>query len=374
VLSVTDTGIGIPAEKLKALFQKFTQVDASTTRRYGGTGLGLAISKQLVEMMGGRIWVRSAPDDGSTFSFALPLHRDHQSSAEEPIAAALTGLRALIVDDNDINRRIVQEQARGWGMEISAYARSLPALEESRTAARSGKPYHYVIADYRMPELDGAALASALKSDPLTRTTIVVMLTSISGWRNCRDGQGESVDVCLVKPVRQAQLLHALVSARSKQSADSLAALVDAAGAAASKTSDASPARVLVADDNIVNQKVLARMLESAGLRADVAGTGREAVDLLRMIHYDLVLMDCQMPVMSGHQAMVEIRRHQTAARHTPVVSMKAANQVPCGQSCLDCGMSDVLFKPVRSQDLMDVVRRWVPRTDLALNSLEARD
>jgi len=373
-LSVTDTGIGIPPEKVKALFQKFSQVDASTTRRYGGTGLGLAISKQLVEMMGGTIWVRSAPGEGSTFSFALPLPCDGQPSTTEPAASALQGLRALIVDDNEINRRVIKEHTATWGMESSCFGSSPRALEELRAAASGGSPYHFVIADYHMPEMNGVHLASAIKSDPKTRNSIVAMLTSMNGWRNCRDGHGDCVDVCLVKPVRQAQLLRALVSARSKQMADSLAALADATDTSSSKAAEAGPVRVLVAEDNVANQKVLVRMLESAGLRADVAGTGREAVDMLRLIPYDLVLMDCQKPEMSGHQAVREIRLREGAGLRTPIVSMKTDYQDRCGQRCLECGMNDSLVKPVRVQDLLKVIKRLVPRaaiSELATGRLE---
>jgi signal transduction histidine kinase/DNA-binding response OmpR family regulator len=373
-LAVSDTGIGIPADKVKTLFQKFTQVDASTTRRYGGTGLGLAISRQLVEMMGGCISVTSVPGAGSTFSFTLQLPRDGQTWTEEAAPAALAGLRALIVDHNPINGRVVKEHIDGWGMQSLCHTCSLDALQEIRAAARAGAPYDFVIGDYQMPELDGASLASAIKSDPATRHTIIVMLTSIAGWRSCRDGEGDCVDTRLVKPVRHAQLRHTLVNAWAEHSANSLAALAGAAGGRPSRSLETSPTRMLVADDNVVNQRVLARMLESVGIRADVAATGKEAIDMLRLIPYDLVLMDCQMPVMSGHQAVAEIRREQRSGRYTRVVSMKAGDQEHCGQVCAECGTDDILRKPVRLKELLEVVRRWVPHAlpaDLEATKME---
>jgi CheY-like chemotaxis protein len=360
-LCVGDTGIGIPADKLKTLFQKFTQVDASTTRRYGGTGLGLAISRQLVEMMGGGISVTSAPGKGSAFSFTLPLARDGQTWTAEPLPAGLAGLRALIVDDNGINRRVVKEHVESWGIHSACYGRSLEALDEMRCAARDGRPYHFVIVDYRMPDLNGDGLASAIKSDPASSQTIIVMLTSIGSWRSCHNAEGESVDACLLKPVRPSQLLHVVASTWSKRSRNGLKALPEATRARAEKPLDLASGRVLVADDNVVNQRVVVRMLEATGIRADVAVTGKEAVEMLRIIPYDLVLMDCQMPVMSGHEAVAEFRRWQDSSRHTPVVSMTSGDQESCGQMCADCGMDDVLLKPVRQDDLVQVIRRWVP-------------
>jgi CheY-like chemotaxis protein len=247
-------------------------------------------------------------------------------------------------------------------MQSASFAHSLPALEEIRCAARNGIPYHFMIADYRMPELDGARLASAVKADPATRNTIVVMLTSISGWRGCRDVEDSAVDACLIKPVRHGQLLHVLLSALAKQQTQSLASLSTATDGGAPKIAEQGRARVLVADDNVVNQRVVVRMLESTGVRADVAATGREAIEMLRMIHYDLVLMDCQMPVMTGHQAVTEIRQKEGSGRRIPVVSMTAADQDGCQQHCLDCGMDDILHKPVRIQALAEVVQRWVPK------------
>jgi signal transduction histidine kinase/CheY-like chemotaxis protein len=227
-ISVSDTGIGIPPEKVPALFQKFSQVDASTTRRYGGTGLGLAISKQLAEMMGGIISVSSVPGEGSTFCVTLPLPCDSEIETGDPAAHPLAGLRVLAVDDNAINLRVVKQYVGGWRMHCVCYERSPQALEELREAARRGNPYHFVIADHQMPELDGASLASAIKSDPATAQAIVIMLTSVGSSRGNRNAESDYMEARLVKPLRHSQLLHVLVSAWAKQSANSFAALADA--------------------------------------------------------------------------------------------------------------------------------------------------
>jgi signal transduction histidine kinase/DNA-binding response OmpR family regulator len=354
IVSVTDTGIGIPLDKVKTLFQKFTQVDASTTRRYGGTGLGLAISRQLAEMMGGTITVTSTPGEGSTFSLMLPLSSHGQAQTTDAKSSGIAGLRALIVDDNATGRRVIQEHVRDWGVQTAAFGSSVGALEEICAAARNGRPYHFVIADSQMPDLNASGLVSAIKADAGTRHSILIMLTSIGNWRSCRDSEKEGLEVCLVKPVRCRHLLQAMVSAWAERSSRSIPALADAVA-----RTDAPSTRVLVVDDNVANQRTLLHMLEGAGIRADVAGTGKEAVDMLRLLHYDLVLMDCQMPGMSGHQAIAEIRRREGSGLRTRIASMRTDGWGRCCQRCADCEIDDSLNKPVRFEEIMGVVRRW---------------
>ena len=357
-ISVTDTGIGVAPEKLANLFQKFTQADASPSRRYGGTGLGLAISKQLVELMGGSIHAESSPGQGSKFWFDLPLTVDPQPLPRAAPSASLEGLRTLIVDDNDVNRRVVREQVSSWGMRDSGVASSVQALEEIRAAQRTGDPYHFLIAEFQMPQMDGASLAAAVKSDPATHKTIVVMLASLGSWREVRRMEGERVDACVVKPIRQSQLFEALSSAWSKRSLAALAAQVETL---AERAPDHSPARVLVADDNVINQKVAVRMLESLGMRADVSANGREAVEMLRLQPYDLVLMDCQMPFMNGQEAAIEIRKREPPDRHTPIIAMTADTGADCLDGCLASGMDDMLLKPIRMEELRATLHRWLP-------------
>jgi CheY-like chemotaxis protein len=270
----------------------------------------------------------------------------------------LEGLRTLIVDDNEVNRRVVREQVSSWGMRDSSFASSVQALEEMRAAQRTGDPYHFLIADFQMPGMDGSSLAAAVKSDPATHNTIVVMLTSIGSWREVRRMEGERVDACLVKPIRQSQLFEALSSAWSKRSLAALAAQVETP---AERAPDHSPARVLVADDNVINQKVAVRMLESLGLRADVSANGREAVEMVRLLPYDLVLMDCQMPFMNGQEAAIEIRKREPPDRHTPIIAMTAETGADCLDRCLASGMDDLLLKPIHMEELMAALHRWLP-------------
>ncbi len=209
-VTVTDTGIGIPPEKVDSLWQKFSQADTSTTRKYGGTGLGLAISKQLVELMGGAIGCESQVGVGSKFWFKLRLPLDTQLHPAAIPALDLSGLRVLIVDDNEINRRVVHEQISSWGMRNGSYASADEALEAVKSAQASGDPYHFVISDYQMPNVNGAMLASMIKSDASTRDTVFVMLTSVGHRSELRELEGASVDACLVKPVRQSHLMNTL--------------------------------------------------------------------------------------------------------------------------------------------------------------------
>jgi CheY-like chemotaxis protein len=271
---------------------------------------------------------------------------------------SLERLRTLIVDDNEVNRRVVHLQVSRWGMRDTSFASSLQALEEIRAAQRSGDPYHFLIADFQMPDMDGASLAAAVKNDPATHNTIVVMLASTGSWRELHRLDCAHVDACLVKPVRQSQLLEALSNAWSKRSLAALAAQVEQH---AGRAPEYSPARVLVADDNAANRKAAVRMLESLGLRADVSANGREAVDMLRLLPYDLVLMDCQMPFMNGQEAAIEIRRREPPDRRTPIVAMTAETGADCLDGCLASGMDDILLKPVRREKLMATLHRWLP-------------
>jgi CheY-like chemotaxis protein len=360
-VSVTDTGIGISPEKVESMFEKFTQADTSTTRRYGGTGLGLAISKQLIELMGGSIHVESEVGKGSTFWFtvALPLGTELPPASFPSID--LRGLRVLIVDDNEVNRRVLHEQISSWGMRNGSYASAEQALNALRAAQMGGDPYDLVISDYQMPGLDGAMLASMIKADPAIEETVVVMLTSIGHCSEIKGLEGASVDACLVKPVRHSQLLNTLASAWSKRLArttDSVTGnLIQASNSRAGRFADCS-LRVLVAEDTPVNQKVALRMLERLGVRADVAGNGCEALDMLQMLPYDVVFMDCQMPVMNGYEAAAEIRRREGPGRHVAIIAMTAEVIMGTRERCIQAGMDDFIAKPVKLQDLIEVLEK----------------
>jgi signal transduction histidine kinase/CheY-like chemotaxis protein len=373
-ISVTDTGVGVPPEKLDRLFKKFSQADTSTTRKYGGTGLGLAISKQLIEIMGGKIEVQSEEGHGSTFWFTLPLPFDGQPSMQSMPASELKGLRVLIVDDNEVNRRVVHEQISSLGMRNGSYASGQDALDAIRIAEQSGDPYQIVLADYNMPGLDGAKLAAAIKADSAIRDTVVVMLTSLGYWKELRVLEGVSIDGCLVKPVRQSQLTTTLATAWSKRQAQ-LAGQIGLLGAIHVTPKPEAPpkpghimngrfsnlpVRVLVAEDNVVNQKVISLMLEKLGVRPDVVANGREAVEMIKLLPYDLVFMDLHMPEMNGLEACQEVRSRVKGRERVPIIAMTAQATVDCKAQCIAAGMNDFVAKPVVFEELIDTMTKWI--------------
>jgi len=367
LVSVEDTGVGVPRDKLDLLFEKFTQVDDSTTRKYGGTGLGLAISKQLVNLMGGSIGVMSRPGEGSTFWFALPLTLDAQPRVAPAPLAGLRGLRVLVADDNEVNRRVLDEQIAGWGMRSGSFASVAEALEAMRAAQRAGDPFRFALLDYQMPGMDGATLAWTIKADPEIRDTVVILLTSVGHWTAAKEEEGAIIDAALVKPVRQSQLLNTLATAWSRHLKDAPPERpaqhrpIEEMKSALDDRFAGAQVRVLIAEDNVVNQKVACRMVERLGLRADVAADGREAVELFDLLPYDLIFMDCQMPEMDGYEAARAIRRREPAERRVAIVAMTADAMAGCRERCIAAGMDDHIAKPVKVEDVFEALRTWIP-------------
>jgi CheY-like chemotaxis protein len=327
--------------------------------------------------MGGSIGVESRPGEGATFWFTLPLTLDAQPHAAPVPVADLKDLRVLIVDDNEVNRRVLHEQITSWGMRNGSFSSPEEVLGALHAARRSGDPYHFAILDYQMPGMDGAMLAREIKADPATRDTVLVMLTSVGYLGALRHMEGASVDACLSKPVRQSQLLNTLAIAWSKKRHG---AYVDPAGPAnrsAEMKSElagrlaGSPIRVLVAEDNVVNQKVAIRMLERLGLRADVAANGLETVKMFEKLPYDLVFMDCQMPEMDGYEAARRIRRRQEPGRQVAIIAMTADAMEGCREQCLAAGMDDFIAKPVAMKALFEALQKWAPVKQPALARAE---
>lgn len=342
-LEVRDTGIGIPAELHDRLFKSFSQVDSSTTRLYGGTGLGLAISRRLTEAMGGTLTVESQPGRGSTFVLGLELARGAQPVEERrSVSADLTGTSVLVVDDNDTNRRILRGQLEGWGMRIVDHGDPLAALE----AARAGSfEVDVAILDMHMPGLDGLGLARGLRAAPGWDRVPLLLLTSLG---DPPSGADQLAMTHLTKPVKAAALRAALASTLG-------APRVDQHAAEARSTSTAK-LRILVAEDNSVNQKVAMLMLDKLGQRADFVGNGQEAIDAVRQRPYDLVLMDVQMPVLDGHEATRRIRAELPKARQPRIVAMTASALSDDIDACFAAGMDSHLAKPVRMEDLAAVL------------------
>jgi two-component system sensor histidine kinase/response regulator len=368
--TISDTGIGISEIVQQELFHAFTQADSSTTRKYGGTGLGLAISKQLVEMMGGKIGVNSQVGRGSTFWFTARFEKQH-SQTLLPLGQLpeLQNVRALIVDDNATNRKIVSHQMSSWGMRHEEAEGGRRALELLRQAVAQARPYDLVVLDLMMPEMDGFELARTIKTEPALAQAQLVLLTSY-GQR----GQGElakrsGIAAYLTKPVRQSQLYDCLTQILCQSAShtgeeisppeEPLQAL---SSPAVTDKQMVSNKLILLAEDNITNQKIAVLQLQKLGYRADAVANGLEVLEALERISYDLVLMDCQMPEMDGYEATSEIRRREGADKHTLIVAMTANALNGDREKCIAAGMDDYLSKPVKSKALGEVLERLLVR------------
>ncbi len=372
-LSIEDTGIGISEDKSHYIFEKFTQTDTSTTRKYGGTGLGLAISKQLVELMGGTIGVTSQPGEGSTFWFTLPLSLDTQDIAPLLPRSDLEGVHVLIVDDNKINCRVLHEQLSIWGMRSSAYPTGGEAMRALRETQAARDPYQIAILDYYLPDMDGESLGRMIKDDPALRETLLVMLTSVGQRGDAKRVSEVGFSAYLVKPVSPSQLLDALSTVWGTWKEGISTTLITRHTLAESQTAKAVPvpkqekpirARMLVVEDNVVNQRMAVRMLEKLGCRVDVAANGLEAVAMVERLKYDLVFMDCQMPEMDGYEATAEIRRREDASKHTLIIAMTAHTMQGDREKCLKAGMDDYIAKPVKKESLLKLLEKWMPRQE----------
>jgi two-component system, sensor histidine kinase and response regulator len=361
LVSVRDTGIGIPEEKQRTIFEAFAQADGSTTRRYGGTGLGLTISSQLVQMMGGRLWVHSEAGKGSTFFCSLRL-RVQTRSVRKPVPAQiedLHGLRVLVVDDNFTNRLILEEMLKNWRMDPTSVESGALAISAMERAQSEGVPFPLVVVDGQMPQMDGFSLVETIQARPELAGSSIMMLTS-SGNRGdiarCRE---LGIAAYLTKPIKQSELLDAIMKVLGRNVTDTLEAAILTTQALREPR---RPLRVLLAEDNEINQQLAIHLLKNAGHTVSVAQNGREALDLLAAGSFDIVLMDVRMPEMNGFEATARIREAETqTGGHIPIVAMTAHAMKGDREKCLEAGMDGYISKPIQPKKLFETIDAVLP-------------
>jgi PAS domain S-box-containing protein len=348
--SVQDTGIGVPPEKQRSIFDPFSQADGSATRRFGGTGLGLTISRQLVELMGGRLWLESVPGEGSTFHFAVPLRVGAVRKQAPAPAVNLEGLSVLVVDDNHTNRRILQQVLRSWSMRPTLAEDARTALSHLERQSAAGRPFPLVLVDKNMPEMDGFDLVQRIRENRRLPEPAMIMLTSAGEPGEVTRCRELGVAAHLIKPVGRTELREAVLRALTGKPAAAAAAPDPEQRLQA----PCRPLRILLAEDNVVNQKVVCGLLEKQGHHVEIAGNGREALDRLTRDTFDVVLMDVQMPEMDGLEATAAIRKlEKHSGGHVPILALTAHAMKTDVEGCLAAGMDGYLSKPVRPADLL---------------------
>ena len=374
---VTDTGIGIPSERVDRLFKSFSQVDSSTTRKYGGTGLGLSISKQLTEMMGGQIGIESKKGKGSKFWFTAILEKQPEVKEAQPVLPAdIRGKRILAVDDNATNREVLCAYLKSWDCQYCAASSGQEALSLLHQAVQSGSPFHLAILDHMMPDMDGEALGGVIKSGPELKETVLVMLTSFGQRGDATRMKDIGFAAYLTKPIKGSQLFDCLVTVLEEAPGRTVdgqkRALVTRHTLAEAKE---QKVRILLVEDNIVNQKLAKIMLTKVGYQVDVANDGKEAVEKYTTSpeHFDLILMDVQMPEMDGMEATAEIRKLETRnlklknhnsttelLNHVPIIAMTAHALKGDRERCIEAGMDDYVSKPIQPDKLLEAIKRHI--------------
>ena len=363
-LEVRDTGPGIAPKAQSEIFEAFSQADSSTTRKYGGTGLGLTICRQLVGLMGGDIGVNSTLGEGSTFWFTVRLRALPVSAKTAlDIGAELHELKVLLVDDNANNRMVLGHQLKAWGIRQHSVASGPEALEALRSANNENQPYKVVLLDRHMSYMDGLELARAIQKDPAIANTHLILLTTATESDEPKILQQAGIESLIIKPCRQSELYTSLVAATSRRSKNS--SRIDKTNTNDKKADKAKlSGRILVAEDNRVNQELVRHMLRNLGCELDLAVNGHEALDALTRDHYDVILMDCQMPEMDGFQATIEIRRREQSSglgKRIPIIALTANALAGDEERCLQVGMDDYLSKPFKSKQLRQLLEKWLP-------------
>jgi two-component system sensor histidine kinase/response regulator len=363
--SVTDTGIGIPKDRMHRLFQSFSQVDSSTTRKYGGTGLGLTISKQLAEIMGGQIRVESEEGKGSTFWFTAVFEKQPEGKNKTVLVPKdIKGKRILIVDDNATNRYVLREQLNSWGCRYAEAPSGVKALEKLRQAAAVKDPFEISILDMQTPEMNGETLGRTIKQDSDLKNTILVLMTSMGQRGDAKRFEEIGFAAYLTKPIKQSKLYECLASIAGLQENTKNKKPTPIVTRHSLAEDKKRRVRILLAEDNTINQKVIISTLKKLGYNADAVANGKEAVKTLEMIHYDMVLMDCQMPEMDGYEATGEIRKRSSKVlnHEVPIIAITANAMRSDREKCLQAGMDDYLPKPIYPKELSDMLEKWIPK------------